>query len=301
MNKAPFSNLMKPTYCPYCNKDHSLQFMTDEHVIPDCINGDRRTVIGACKKCNSRAGELLDPLLCKFNLLRIWGMVTGRMMNRFERHKSMGELIDRRLLEGFFYWEEIPGKFQVAFEPAKNQPDGSIWINKKALRGAKAPANVNIYSDEMLRQASFKFDQPSTAGLEPALLKVLLGGLYLLHGERTLRHKSFDPLRSSLSGQISSTVSVVWVKSLNELVERWKHKFLPVGESEHMIWGGSTDGQIFYGGVRLYTQVVAEVTISDFGRILDERVVRVAYKNPKIFERTPNDPNGWQLSQKSKK
>lgn len=51
-------------YCPYCNTC-PLDGISDEHVIPEAIGGDRRTVIGVCVRCNSNAGATVDALIAR--------------------------------------------------------------------------------------------------------------------------------------------------------------------------------------------------------------------------------------------
>lgn len=89
-------------YCPYCNAC-PLDRITDEHVIPQCIGGDQRTVIGVCKRCNSEAGDCVDAWVGRHSWLRSMAFSCGKLMNRQERHESTAVLKDGRRLVGHFY------------------------------------------------------------------------------------------------------------------------------------------------------------------------------------------------------
>ena len=80
-------------YCPYCNRFPILD-MTDEHVYPQSIGGDSRTVIRVCSDCNSRAGQKVDASISRFTSLRIVAVFARKFMHRQERHESVGVLKD---------------------------------------------------------------------------------------------------------------------------------------------------------------------------------------------------------------
>jgi hypothetical protein len=202
------------------------------------------------------------------------GWFSEAMMNRRERHASRGVFKDGRELEGYFYWIRTgPGKYQVGFEPAKNQPDGSIWISARTGTDlSKLPTGDNVFRDEMLDSASFSFEDPAGAGLEPAMIKILLGMMYLDRGRDVLRHAAFNVMRSCLSCDIPPQVDFNWVSSVEELRARWPFE---ICDSEHTIWGGCPDGKIFKGGVSLFAKVMAEITIRPFDYAIAERVANI--------------------------
>jgi hypothetical protein len=170
--------------------------MTDEHVFPQSIGGDGRTVIRVCSRCNSKAGYTVDPFISKHSWLRSLAFSSGNLMKRQERHISTGILKDGRQLTGRFYWIEV-GANQVmpGFEPDKEQPDGSRWISEKACGDArKLPSDINVYREEMLDKASFTATPPQDASLEPAMVKILLGMSYWARGTQSVMLPGFDAL-----------------------------------------------------------------------------------------------------------
>src|SRR6266849_6117506 len=163
-------------YCPYCNSC-PLDGVTDEHVYPQSIGGDGRTVIGVCKRCNNKAGANVDVWVSRQSWLKSLAFRSGNLMKRHEEHESTAKLKDGRMLVGHFYWINV-GKnaARPAFQPLKTQPDGSKWITEHACQdSAKLPADINVYREDMLDKASFKLQLPEGAGLESAMIKILLG------------------------------------------------------------------------------------------------------------------------------
>lgn len=195
-------------YCPYCN-GYPLDDMTDEHVFPQSIGGDGRTVIRVCVRCNSRAGHTVDPFISKHSWLRSLAFSSGNLMRRQERHVSIAVLTDGRRLAGRFYWVKVgENEVKVGFEPDKEQPDGSRWLSEKACGDrTKLPKDVNVYREEMLDKASFRATPPEGANLEPAMVKILLGMSYWVRGKESLMLPGFDALRNCLSGTLDPRVS----------------------------------------------------------------------------------------------
>src|SRR5262249_24869043 len=65
-------------YSPYCNGyPFDEANMTDEHVIPQSMGGDRRTVIRTCKGCNSKTGHVVDDSISRYSFLRAVGISCG--------------------------------------------------------------------------------------------------------------------------------------------------------------------------------------------------------------------------------
>jgi len=232
-------------------------------------------MIRVCHPCNSNIGQNSDSRISRFTGLRAMGWFTENMMKRQERHESHAVLKDGRELEGYFYW--IPageGKYRVGFEPSKLQLDGSIWIMERACQDAsKLPSGYNVFREEMLDMASVSFTDPTVAGLEPAMIKILLGMMYLHHGREVISLPGFDIMRSCLSGNIPPQVSVNWLRSIDELRARWP---FTVRDTAHIMWGGCSDKQIFKGGVSLFGKTIVEISIRPFGHIVSERAITMS-------------------------
>jgi hypothetical protein len=268
-------------YCPYCD-GFPLQDMRDEHVFPQSIGGDSRTVIRVCFDCNSNAGSRIDSLLSRHSALRAISLVQGSLMNRLERHESTGVLKDGRRLEGHFYLSKVgPNEAKIGFEPKKKQLDGSLWLSEHSTKdndaAALADKGINIYRDQDLDKASFTFAPPGDAGIEPAIIKILLGISYMIRGQKAVSLPGFDVMRNCLTGVLDSRVRVTWLDSLESLASRMP---LDVQFGEHTVWGECADGQTFLGGVSLFGKVIAEVQISEFGAMLEGRCA--SFGNPRV-------------------
>jgi HNH endonuclease len=260
-------------YCPYCN-GYALDDMTDEHVIPRAIGGDHQTVIRTCRRCNNDAGSKLDTLICRHSGLRATAMCSGQLMTRHERHESTARLKDGTRLLGCFYWIKVDNKSaRVGFEPDKIQPDQSQWVSEHGCKDiAKLPSNINVYREEMLDAASYTFTAPSDGGLEPAMVKILLGISYMAWGTDVLRQPAFDSLRDCLMGTLHPRVTVSWVDSREDLNSKLPFEVLT---GQHTIWGECTDDGTFRGGVSLFGTVIAEIAVSEFGYVLQGRCLSV--------------------------
>lgn len=191
-----------------------------------------------------------------------------------EKHESKAHLKDGRELDGFFYWiHEGERKWSVGFKPIKNQADGTIWLHEEAVKDeAKLPEGFNVYRPEMLHSASFALLDPATAGLEPAMTKILLGMMYQFHNRKVTRLKGFHPMRDVIHGRESAQISYNWLKTINDLESRYSFR---VNDRSHTIWGGSVDAATFRGGVSLFGYAIVEITITPFGQLMDERVAHI--------------------------
>jgi hypothetical protein len=258
-------------YCPYCNSC-PLDDLTDEHVFTQSIGGDGRNVIRVCVRCNSTAGSAADASVSRHSWLRILAFNSGNLMRRQERHESTAFLKDGKgALVGYFYLiESGDGKARPAFDPRRQQPDGSVWISEHACPDpAKLPPHINIYKEDMLEKASVTATPPQGSGLESAMVKILLGMSYWARGKEALMLTGFDAMRESVRGAISPRISVEWIESLEAL----KCRKLPfeVKLNEHSVWGECADGYTFIGGVSLFGRIIAEIRINDFGSVLPGR------------------------------
>jgi len=259
-------------YCPYCNRT-SPGPMTDEHVITQSIGGDHRTVIRVCKTCNNDAGMRIDSRIVRHSPLRakIWAI--QNLMKLQEKHQSRGVLKDGTELQGCFYWIPVSEtEVRIGFQPDKHQPNGSTWLHEKAVDPTRPPAGINVYREDMLDMASVCFSDPATAGLEPAMVKILLGMMYLQHGRSCVSQRGFDLMRACLGDAIPPQVSFNWIPSLDELRACWPFDVL---ENHHTIWGGCLDRRVFRGGVRLFHDTIVEVTIVDFVALVPEGAISI--------------------------
>ncbi len=244
--------------------------MTDEHVFPQSIGGDSRTVIRVCATCNSTGGHIVDSFVSRHSWLRLLAVSTGKLMNRQEKHPSTAVLKDGRHLTGRIYFVHVgTNEAKIQFDPDSMQPDGSRWISEHACANpAKLPHHINIYRDIMLDKASVNATPPEGAGLEAAMAKFLLGMSYLMRGKDELMLPGFDALRNCLSGTIDPRVSVMWIGSLDEIRGSLPFEF---HANEHTVWGKCDDGKTFLGGVSLFGRIIAEIQIKDFGSKLEGR------------------------------
>jgi hypothetical protein len=220
----------------------------------------------------------VDVWVSRNSWLRAIAFSSGNLMKRQERHPSIGVLKDGRRLTGYFYWEEArQNHAKVCFEPLTTQPDGSRWVNIKAVKDpGKLPSCINVYSEDLLDKASYTATPPEGAGLEPAIVKILLGISYWTRGKDAVMLSGFDAMRNCLSGDLDPRVSVTWIDSLEVL----KSKGLPfdVKINDHTVWGECPDGFTFLGAVSLFGRVIAEIKCRDFGASLPGRCA--TFENP---------------------
>lgn len=135
----------------------------------------------------------------------------------------------------------------------------------------------------MLNSSSYQIDPPEEAGLEPAMIKILLGIIYKYQGQEIISLSAFDVMRRCLSGVIPSQVTFKWLSSIDELRKRSPfagsdHEF---GHYEHTIWGACPDGQNFKGGVSLFGRTIVDITIDSFGQNLVGTLCTVPNRLPR--------------------
>src|SRR5438309_9449900 len=93
-------------YCPYCNNRFPLDWMSDEHVIPEVIGGDQRSVIQARKPCNNYMGARVDSALARHSYVRILALIKGlskKSPNHVEKHPSQARLKNGTWLDGYCF------------------------------------------------------------------------------------------------------------------------------------------------------------------------------------------------------
>ena len=251
-------------YCPYCNQ-HDCDEMTDEHVIPRSIGGGDETVIRVCKTCNSTIGSKADALLARHSGLRFIAIMNGKASrgpHRQERHRSVGTLKDGTRLKGHAHveWKDEL-RFRVVFQPSGIQDDGNVWMTEVQLAGNTGPPDVRILDPDEVNWTSFEFTTGEEEGMEPGMLKILLGIRYLADGARLVGLPSFDPIRQSLGGRINPRIRLEWFDP------KKNPDLLPVAceNNQHLIWEACRDGDQFDAGVCLFGRFCMTVSISDFG------------------------------------
>lgn len=239
--------------------------MTDEHVIPKSIGGGDETVIRVCKTCNSTIGSKADALLARHSGLRYLSIPNRKASKgpqRQERHRSFGTLKDGTRLRGFAHveWEDET-RFRFVFQPSGVQDDGKIWMTEVQLAGNTGPIDVQILDPDEIEWTSFEFTTGEGEGMEPGIIKILLGIRYLADGARLVGLPSFDPFRQSLRGRIDPRIRIEWIDP------KKNPDILPLTceNNQHLIWEACPNGNQFDAGVCLFGRFCMVVSISDFG------------------------------------
>jgi len=260
----------KDMFCPYCGSRDCGE-MTDEHVIPLAVGGRPEFVIPVCVECNSRCGHDLDAGLARHTFLRFMSTKLGRLAKRQEKHKSEIILHDGRSLSGLVYWEDTgDGKAALHYEPKPLQTDGSKWLSEHNPNAKmQLPSHVNVLKDDMVDKYSLEFEDPSKLGLEPAMIKILLGTMHLAHGEPITVHDSFNIFRDALVGTLGDRLGTFWVESLEG------HVTDPRPNEEHLVWGGCPTGNSFRGGVSLFARFSMIVKVNGFGCVVPNQRARI--------------------------
>lgn len=256
-------------YCPYCNL-HNCADMTDEHVIPQSIGGDERTIIRVCKPCNNKVGHTIDTLLSSDGWLRLNGLFSGSIANRNSRLESTTTLKDGRQLEGYIHFLVVEQRIVPAFEPKKNQLDGSVWLSEKVIKDQQSlPPDIKIFRPDMVKYWGFDCPPVRVRGIEPALVKILLGMIYMDQGEDVVSAPAFNAIRFCLSGTLHETVACNWLDS----PMTWDDS--TVRNHEHAIWFECSASGIFKAGIVLFG-IGMNVAIEDFDCRLPNRCCRLA-------------------------
>lgn len=272
-------------FCPYCGRGDCTA-MSKEHVIPQTIGGNHQTVIDVCKSCNDRAGARVDTLFRRHVVLQLSGTLSGADVHRNTRLQATGRLKDGHELDGYVFTEAVvgdPNKFKVKFDPLPRQPDGTRWVSARAAKG-NLPESISVLEDAMVDTISFVVPAPDNLGLEPAILKILLGILHLHLGERYLSLPAFGVLRSSVFDSIHPSVTVKWWPNLKARPTFSDPLRIPdVHPRQHFVWFSNEDGAELRGGVCLYGRFVTEVWVEKFdirfpaaGLLIDSRPVAPA-------------------------
>ncbi|MCB9076639.1 MAG: hypothetical protein H6631_03555 [Anaerolineaceae bacterium] len=233
--------------------------MSDEDVIPQSIGGDKRTIIRTHKSCNENAGKTIDTLIASDVWSRLNALYKGVPANRRNKLKGEVTLKDGRKLQGHFFFTQIKlDVFRPDFQPLKQQPDGTKWLSEEAVRGQSPPSHINILRREMIDTRSYIACPAKDSGMEPALIKILLGMIYFDQGPSVVSSPSFDVLRNCLSGQVDSLVTFQWLDSpiVTDGVTIKNH--------QHAVFYGCPDGKTFEASVILFGTGVT-FRINEFG------------------------------------
>lgn len=237
---------MTDDYCPYCNSVGALE-MTDEHIVPQSIGGDSRTVIRVCKTCNNTIGCVVDTFLSSDSWMRINALFVGGLANRHDRLESTTTLKDGRRLEGHFFFTTDDNKVRINFVPKKHQPDGTIWLSDEVqFDYSTLPHNINLFRREMVEYWGIDCPPPRMSGAEPAMLKILLGMMYLDQGKSIVSSSAFDAIRSSLTGTIHADIQFAWL----DKQMRWGDR--TIRNHEHGVYFESAKAQELHAGVALF-------------------------------------------------
>ncbi len=255
------------TYCPYCNAIGSVD-LTDEHVIPKSIGGDSRTLIRVCRSCNNTIGREIDALLSSDGWMRMNGLFARGIASRHDRLETTTSLKDGRILEGYFYFVQTDKGVLPAFEPKKHQSDGTVWLSEEVVADPTSlQPRINIFRRDMVAYWGFYCPPARLSGLEPAMVKVLLGMIYLDQGQRVVSSASFDVLRSSLAGTLHPNLTYTWLDK--PMV--WDGS--TIKNHEHAVYFECVDRKLFRAGVALFGTGIT-LQIRDFGCFLPKRCVR---------------------------
>jgi hypothetical protein len=232
--------------------------MTDEHVIPDCIGG--KLIIRACQACNSRLGQIVDPLLTRQANVRMMAIETRSGLSRLDRVKAKAMLHDGRLIDVFVaIIFEDKNHYRYECCPVTQQPDGSRWVPAEASN-PRLPSDINVLRQEHIKKLLFvATDPPSTAS--PAIVKIVLGMLHHALGIGTLQRPEFNPMRSCLSGNIDPQVTVTPLPLGQQPTTAPKQP----DYGAHLIWAECENGQTLTGGVSIFGRINYELTMPRFG------------------------------------
>lgn len=257
----------KMGYCPYCSNSNAVD-LTDEHVIPQAIGGDSRTLIRVCKPCNSRIGRDIDAKLSGDGWMRVNGLFARGIANRRDKLETTTTLKDGRKLEGYFFFVESDKGILPGFEPKKHQPDGTMWLSEEGVaHPEQLPRDINLFQREMVDYWGLYCPPARLSGLESAMIKVLLGIIYMDQGQSVVSSSSFDVLRSSLSGMLHPDIAFKWL----DKPMTWENS--TVKNHEHAVYFECVDRDIFRAGVALFGTGIT-FRIQGFDTFLPKRCVR---------------------------
>jgi len=254
-------------YCPYCNS-HEVDELTTEHVIPQSIGGDSRTLIEVCRSCNNEVGTRIDSMLSGNEWLRLNALLLGKTPSRFDRLTSTVTLKDGRILHGSFSFSRTDAGAILEFHPDRDQPDGTAWLSENAVSDASAPPeSINVFRRDMVESQSLDAPPSRLTGMETAFVKVLLGVVYMDQGIPVLSSAAFDRFRSSLYGNLSPDIEFDWL----DHPMAWGDS--TVGKNEHAVYFECVDTRHFRAGVSLFG-IGATISVSHFDQFLPRRCVK---------------------------
>ena len=254
-------------YCPYCNIATAIN-LTDEHVIPKSIGGDSRTLIKVCKSCNDTVGRDVDTMLSSDGWMRINGLFAGGIAKRQDLLETTTTLKDGRKLEGHFFFIQTDNGILTGFQPKKYQSDGTVWLSEDNVTNSELlPSNITIFRRDMVEYWGLSCPPARDSGMEPAMVKVLLGIIYVDQGQQVVSSPAFDVIRSSLSGSLHPAIAYTWLDG--PMI--WDD--LIIKNHEHAVYFECVDQNLFRAGVALFGTGIT-FQIQDFGCSLPKRCVR---------------------------
>jgi hypothetical protein len=271
-------------YCPYCNTTDAVD-LTDEHVIPRSIGGDSRTLIRVCKSCNDTVGHDVDRMLSADGWMRFNGLFAGGIARRGDQLETTTRLKDGRELEGRFFFIQTDKGVLPGFEPRKHQPDGTVWLSEDVDTDfGVLPPDINIFRRDMVEYWGFCFPPARISGMEPAMLKVLLGLIYMDQGQRAVSSSAFDVVRSSLGGTLHPAIAYSWL----DKPMTWGNS--TIQNHEHAVYFECIDQEAFRAGVALFGTGIT-FQIRGFNCLLPRRCVRWPGRPGPPQEQTGNRNN----------
>lgn len=195
-------------------------------------------------------------------------MFVGGIAKRQDRLETTTTLKDGRKLEGHFFFTRTENGVLHGFEPKKRQPDGTLWLSEEVQTDFDTlPREINIFRRDMVEYWGYYCPPARTSGMEPAMLKVLFGIVYMDQGQSIVESQAFDVIRSSLSGTIHHDVQATWL----DKPMQWGDS--TIRNHEHAVYFECDNNKIFRGGVALFGTGI-RFEIQPFSCFLPKRCVR---------------------------
>ncbi len=239
--------------------------MSEEHVIPRSIGGDNRTVIMVCKVCNDTMGHSLDTKLSKDGWFKLNALLLGKPPTHQDRIKTTTKLKGGRTLEGVQHFIKKDNGYLPSFIPNRVQSDDSIWVSEDSIKkGQKLPEEINILKRDMVEYWGYYCLPPKNRGIEPSIIKIVIGFIYLDLGRKVISKKEFSILRFCLKGRMHENIEFSWLDSPMQ----WGNS--KVKNNEHAVYYECEEGKDFKAGVSIFGTGIV-FNIKNFGRVLPKR------------------------------
>ncbi len=200
--------------------------------------------------------------------MRINGVFGGGIPKHQDRVESITTLKDGRKLEGYSFVIPTDKGNLPGFEPKKHQSDGTIWLSEDAVTGFDLlPSSIHIFRRDMVEYWGFDCPPARNSGMEPAMLKILLGIIYLDQGQKIVSHSAFDIIRLSLGGRLQGNIAFTWLDK--PMV--WGDSIIK--NHEHAVYFEYGNQRLFRAGVALFGTGIT-FQIKGFSCLVPKRCVR---------------------------